>query len=430
MKRRKITKGTISYLIKESKASIAGFAPIYLKYSYKGVRSEYSIGKSILICNWDKNEGGPVFIPSASAKKLFPEVKLSKFCSAKEIQDLISLMNQLEIDIKNIEDSESNYTSNIIIEKLKNKDDYKEEKNEVYFTDFIKVYNQEYKGKSKPATLKVFNTVNNMLIDYEKTQFKRFFISEINYSYLNGLCSFMVKKGNLNSTIARRLGHVKGFIKLAFKMGHEISNNYSSFSWKDNETDVLALTKEELDILESLDLSTYPRLEKVKDVFLFACYTGLRFSDLKSLQKSHINEGFIRLMATKTGSMVSIPLISKSKRIIDKYINEKSDHILPIPSGQKFNDYLKEVCDVASINSVIEKIRFSGSTKIVEHFPKYKLITAHTARRTFVTLSLEFGMKAEEIMPITGHKDYKSFKRYVNLTEKRAKEALLSAWEK
>lgn len=75
-------------------------------------------------------------------------------------------------------------------------------------------------------------------------------------------------------------------------------------------------------------------------------------------------------------------------------------------------------------------MRFSGVKEVVEYRPKYQMITAHVARKTFVTLSLELGMQAEEVMRITGHKDYKSFKRYVNITEKRAKVALLSAWEK
>lgn len=120
----------------------------------------------------------------------------------------------------------------------------------------------------------------------------------------------------------------------------------------------------------------------------------------------------------------------KAKQYIEKYDTNKSDFVFPVASSQKFNEYIKRACERAEINEIIQKVRYSGAKQVVEESPKHKLISAHTARKTFVTLSLELGMKAEEIMPITGHKDYKSFKRYVNLTEKRAKEALLNAWDK
>ena len=87
------------------------------------------------------------------------------------------------------------------------------------------------------------------------------------------------------------------------------------------------------------------------------------------------------------------------------------------------------LCELAGINEATEIIRFKGPKRESVVYPKYELIGVHTGRKTFVTLSLEKGMTAEEVMSISGHKDYKSFKRYVNITEQRKKIVMQKAWQ-
>jgi len=276
----------------------------------------------------------------------------------------------------------------------------------------------------------VYGTIHAMARNFEATKFKRFKIHEIDYTYIKEIAEFMASKGLLNSTINRRLKHIRGFVSKARKRGYKVNPTYQDFTWSTDDTDVIALSLEELHTLETLDLSKTPYLERTRDVFAFACYTGLRYSDFSKLKYVNVKDDFLRLTVTKTKTNQSIPLSKKAKFYIDKYKSETSEYVFPVASGQKFNEYIKKVCEKAGFTEVMEKVRYSGSKQIVEVFPRWKAISAHVARKTFVTLSLELGMKAEEIMPITGHKDYKSFKRYVNLTEKRAKEALLTAWEK
>jgi len=86
------------------------------------------------------------------------------------------------------------------------------------------------------------------------------------------------------------------------------------------------------------------------------------------------------------------------------------------------------LCKEAEINEPIEIVRFRGSKRETETFPKYELIHLHTGRKTFCTLSLEKGMSAEQVMSISGHTDYKSFKRYVDVTEKLKKVVMEKAW--
>ena len=182
----------------------------------------------------------------------------------------------------------------------------------------------------------------------------------------------------------------------------------------------------ELENIIELDLSNNKRLEKVRDIFLFACATGLRFSDVQQLKREHLDNEFINLVIKKTKTGLTIPLNTISANILDKY--QSLNKPLPAISNQKVNEYIKEVCEMAGINKQIEIVRFHGKKKVTNTYPKFELISFHNARKTFVTLSLEKGMSAEEVMTISGHEDYKSFKRYVNVTEKRKKVVMLKAW--
>lgn len=432
--RRKITLGTVRFILRTNKISTGGLAPIYLRYSYKGVPKDYFTGHSILPYNWDKESREAIYVSKPIAKKLAPDVKYSLFCSNHEIMTINSLMNELELKIKDIETEVEPISSTNIIEKLKGQFEKVENIDQVeakhYFVDFMDKFTKENSERILPSTIKVYGTITNLVRNFEKGRRKRFEIKDIDYNYIKAICEYMASMGLLNSTINRRIKHIKGFVTKARKKGFEINPTYQDYTWSADDTDVIALSMEEIELLEELDLSARPFLERTRDVFLFACYTGLRYSDFSKLKTVHLKGDFIRLNITKTKTNQSVPLSRKAKAIIEKYHTDQSDHVFPVASSQKFNEYIKEVCNIAGIHDMIEKVRFSGTKMISEIFPKYQLISAHTARKTFVTLSLELGMKAEEIMPITGHRDYKSFKRYVNLTEKRAKEALLSAWEK
>jgi integrase len=97
-------------------------------------------------------------------------------------------------------------------------------------------------------------------------------------------------------------------------------------------------------------------------------------------------------------------------------------------SNQKFKKYVKELCKLAEIDDPIEIIRYKGATKQSTLYRKHELISAHTGRKTFATLSLEKGIPAETVMKITGHADYKSFQRYIKVTEERKRNEMQRAW--
>jgi integrase len=175
------------------------------------------------------------------------------------------------------------------------------------------------------------------------------------------------------------------------------------------------------------DLSNNKRLDQVRDIFVFSCATGYRYSDLEQLQRHHIKDDEIRLVITKTKEPSIVPLNQYSRAILEKY----SEHLAPLPmiSNQKLNTYIKELCELVGINEQVEIIRFRGAKRDIKIVPKYEMVSAHTGRKTFVTLSLAFGMPAEVVMKVTGHSDYKSFKRYIEVDEARKRNEMNKAWK-
>ena len=173
------------------------------------------------------------------------------------------------------------------------------------------------------------------------------------------------------------------------------------------------------------------RLIPVRDNFCFSCFTGLRFSDIDKLRKMHLKNNYIEIKTDKTKDFLKIPLNKYAIEILNRYTDHSIDRPLPTGiSNCKTNLYLKEVGELAGLTEIVSLEKFSGSQKVVINKPKYELISSHTARRTFVTLALEKGMRAEVVMAMTGHKDYKTFKKYIKITDKVMENEMNRIWNK
>ena len=277
--------------------------------------------------------------------------------------------------------------------------------------------------------------MKNHLAAYQQINRKVTF-DKINYSFFQSFQSFLIGRtktvaGNdvpmlNNTTIQKQLSTLKTFLNYAKMQGITVPDGYKNFKITKDKLEVIALTNEEFESLFYLDLSNNKKLAQVRDIFCFACSTGLRFSDMKQLKREHIKEDEIGLRVIKTDQILTIPLTPYSKTILAKY--QEQQRPLPMISNQKLNNYLKELCQLAGINEPIEIVRSYGIKREAITYPKYELIGVHTGRKTFVTLSLERGMSAEQVMAISGHKDYQSFKRYVHVTNKLKKVVMLKAW--
>ena len=240
---------------------------------------------------------------------------------------------------------------------------------------------------------------------------------------LNNYVDFLRKTKDMrNSTIGKQLGFLKWFIRWAFKKGYHQNIAYETFKPKLKNTPkkVIFLTWDELNKLKACNIPQNKQyLERVRDVFLFCCFTGLRYSDVYNLRTSDVKADHIEITTVKTADSLVIELNNHSKAILEKYkdVHFEGNKVLPVISNQKMNDYLKELGELAEINEPIRETYYKGNQRIDEVTPKYALLGTHAGRRTFICNALALGIPAQVVMKWTGHSDYKAMKPYIDIAD-------------
>ena len=225
-----------------------------------------------------------------------------------------------------------------------------------------------------------------------------------------------------NSTIGKQLSFLKWFLRWAFKKGLHQNNAYDSYKpkLKSTQKKIIFLTWEELNKLREFEIPAAKQaLDWVRDVFLFQCFTGLRYSDVFNLRKSDIKGDHIEVTTVKTSDSLIIELNNHSKAILDKYkdVAFEDDKVLPVITNQKMNDYLKELAELAGIDEPVRQTYYRGNERIDEVTPKYALLGTHAGRRTFICNALALGIPPQVVMKWTGHSDYKAMKPYIDIAD-------------
>lgn len=294
---------------------------------------------------------------------------------------------------------------------------------------FIKVR----KNDLTESTLNKFTNLKKLLIEFQNKNYTKLSFGAIDLSFYDAFVNHMiyVRKNKLNSNSAyKNIALLKTFLAWSYDRGLNKYDYFRKFKKREFTVDIVTLSEKELKQLEDLDLSGEEnlRLDRTRDLFLFGCYTGARFSDIFNINRSDIKENVWFLRQVKTKYTTEIPLIDEAVNILRKY--EHFEKPLPVITNQKLNQYLKELCEKAKLFAPVRITEQKGNQTIENVYQKYELITTHTARRTFITLSLTKGMNAQIVMSITGHKSYNSFKKYVNLVTTDKQKALKETWGK
>lgn len=259
---------------------------------------------------------------------------------------------------------------------------------------------------------------------------KKIRISEVDLDFCNEFIRYHKEVSKYgNTTINKSIKQIKQVLNASVVKGVKINPELSSdkFNIKKDETIDTYLNEDEIEQIFNYDLSDNDRLDKIRDLFITGLWTGLRISDLKRINSFDISNNRIKIVETeKTNSFIEIPIHPQLKQII-----EKREGVLPEISDQKFNLYVKELCELVGIDEVIIGGLKNSETNRKEkgYYPKYKLITSHTCRRSFV--SNHYGkLDDKTIMAITGHKSHSQFLDYVKTSKREHAEKLEQYWEK
>jgi integrase len=265
--------------------------------------------------------------------------------------------------------------------------------------------------------LKEFAENNNRKIDYK----------DIDLNFYDDFTKFLQKKNLATNTIGKKIQTLKVFLNAAKEENKNPFDAYKShrFAAISEEADTIALTEQELSSLQELDYSKNGHFEKVRDLFLVGCWTGCRFSDISQVTPESIEGGMIHIKQHKTGKRVIIPLHPVVTSILNKY-----NGTLPEPiSNQKFNEALKLIAAEAKINSPVFKRITKGGKIEANTFEKNKLVTTHTARRSFATNLYKSGFPSISIMAITGHTTERSFLKYIKVSPDEHAIKLQKHWD-
>ena len=279
--------------------------------------------------------------------------------------------------------------------------------------NFIKIISESM----QKTTVKKFETLFNHLKDFHEKKRSTFSFESIDLDFFDSFQNFLRKeKKHNNNTVAKYVTALKTFMQWAFDRELHSNLTFKKFKVKEFEKEVVYLTEKELFGILHLDLKAKPHLKKVRDAFCFGCFTGQRFSDISNISWDAIKNGVWEIRTQKTKDIIQVPLNKYALSLINK--NKSESKPVTTISNQKMNAYLKDIAEMAKINDKVKVVSYSGNEKSESYEIKHKLISTHTARRSFVTLSLEKGMRPEMVMEITGHKDFKTMKRYLKITSK------------
>lgn len=289
---------------------------------------------------------------------------------------------------------------------------------DIYINDMPNRTNRKGDKLSKSMPVK-YGTIKNLFNDFCEHEGREYDFQDMNQAFYNRFSAYMLNvKKYAKNTYGRAFKFLKTVLNEASKPDengrrYNEFNDFQSFNTGiSEESDSIYLTETELQDIYKLDLSHRPGLDKVRDLFLIGCYTGLRFSDYTTISPEDIKGNRLRVLEQKTKGKVVIPLAPTVKDILQKYNFRLPKAI----SNQKFNEALKDIAELAGIKeTIVTNITKGGVSKGTTQ-PKYKLVTSHVARRSFATNAVKRGIQPVLIMAITGHKSEKEFWKYVKVT--------------
>ena len=382
---------SILFFIKKKKLLKDGTAPIYVRITVKKSYSEIGIRKSISPSSWIPTKG------RARGNTLINK-QINNFLDQQEYF-LHNIALNLQKEGKEVSAKE-------IFKKYKGEDEqnvsivqlYREHNERLKTLIDISVALGTYKRHE--TSLKLFKEF--LFSEYKKQDIA---IRDVNAALLGHYKYYlMTVRQNNNNTTVKYLKNIGKILQIAVAKEIIAVSPMQHIQLKTIEVEKEFLTKEELEKLSKTHFEI-ERLEQVKDIFLFCCYTGLAYIDVFSFTNSDITknnngEFWIRKSRSKTSSMCHIPILKPALSIIEKYSHQSkiNGRVLPVLSNQKMNAYLKEIANVCKIN---------------------KNLTTHCARHTFATtVTLANDVSIENVSKMLGHKNIRMTQHYAKILDK------------
>ena len=389
---------------------------IYLFFSFDNQRVKISSGESIKPTLWNAKT---------------QRVKSSASSSGEINEELEKMADAVKSVYRQAKSREELITPEILRTKVDLVRTGKTGKHTLF--TFINDYINSVQNLKAKATITIYKNIAHNLKEFEKFTRKEISFENITLDFYNNFTDYLQnEKQYSTNTIAKNIKIIKLFLNEATERGLNTKIDFKSKKFKvvTEETESIYLNEKEIDHLYNLDLSNNSRLEKVRDLFIVGCWTGLRFSDFSQITKENIKDGFINIRTQKTDEFIAVPIRKMVQEIMDKYKSLYSNSLPPAIANQNMNYYLKEIGKLAGLEEDIEHSRTTGNVRVKKAFKKYELIVTHTARRSFATNLYLAGYPAISIMKIIGHRTEKAFLRYIKMNPMENAMKLKEFWER
>lgn len=391
------TSVSILFYIKRAKVNNLGVCPIYTRVTVNTKRFEFSTNKSINPDKWS-SEGSKVKGTSEEARTINSHLDYLKNQILQAEKKLIK--KDISVSSENLKNELFGLTET----KRMLVPIFQDHNNKI----------KELVGKEyAPGTLERYTTSLKHTIEFMQWKYNisDIDITKIDHAFITDYEFWLRSVRNCaNNTAVKYLKNFNKIIKLCLANDWLDKNPFANYKSKVKEVERVYLTEEEIQSIIEKDFKT-ERLSLVRDIFLFSCFTGLAYIDVKNLTKSHISFGidgekWIFTHRQKTESASKIPILPVTQMIIDKYENHPLCHnenkLLPILSNQKMNAYLKEIASVCEIE---------------------KELTFHIARHTFATtVTLTNGVPIESVSKMLGHKNLRTTQHYAKVLDRKVSE--------
>lgn len=350
-------------------------SPIYAQYNYnRDKRILINTNRRIKLKYWD--------FENDKVKRSHPN------------HDIIShhikkIKRQVETIVSNAQDWGIDPSPEYVLSKFYNRKQDEIQRGEKDFFEHFDEFIASSKGRVGKSTIDDYNALKKHLLGFQKWLKTRIDFSDIDYGFYQKLIRFLTyqvikpngEKGLATNTVGKQIKNLRIFLKDCVRKNIIDPIDMSDFKILQEEVDHIYLTEKEIGRIYTLDLSQEKEFEKIRDLFVLGCYTGLRFSDLNNINPANIKGDFIQLKQSKTMNSLVIPLNEVAQEIIQRYDGE-------IPKGIQlhlFNEKIKLIGKIAGINEDIIFVKKRGAEKIEGVYTKYELIASHTCRRSFCT---------------------------------------------
>lgn len=282
--------------------------------------------------------------------------------------------------------------------------------------DHITEYLEKVKAEHTYNSFKNSQTSLNHFRNFLGKNVTKLSIAEIDDNITEAYWDFL-KDGRMNNTVVKAMQILRAFLHYCLKKKHITAVPHLEIGTPNNIT-VIHLSHDEVMKMAYTPMPSIA-LERVRDFFVFGCFTGMRYGDIAGLKKQNCTEDRITFFNQKNGTTqhLTVPLTPVSKMIIEKYSNIPGEYALPSISNQKTNDHLKDVAKFAGLDTNMEIANKDGYGKIYkEVYKKWELVSCHTCRKSFITIAMALGMSESVIISITGHvKGSKAFHKYYDV---------------